>query len=345
VQHIIGRHGRQRAQLFDVDFGPPVRQDVDDGLLPVGAVAQQAQVAERLLGAAELALALGELVAESDEELAEALALILRQGQDAGDVVALGGLLLLGEVADEVAAVVVAGGHAVEEERVDVVVEGLVVEEELRQQAQVAAPGALPPAVDLEEADVVVAVDLVAGRVQERAFGAVALEGPPSAEVRQAELADVHHFFFRVFDRVRAEVPRLHLVLAHLHPAQVPHPADFRLVLRHAAARAEFLDLLLARVRGVVGGGGLGGGGGVLDVDEVHLFVFGFGRAFEHFGLHDRDMAAFVIFAPVLFAAGFGGSGDCFALGVRRCAELGRRGHFAGPSRAWTRAFLTRFGK
>lgn len=239
----------------------------------------------------------------------------------------------------------VAGGHAVEEERVDVVVKGLVVEEELGQEAEVATPGALAPAVDLEEADVVVAVDLVAGRVQERAFGAVALERAALPEVRQAELADVDHFLFRVFYRVRAEVPRFHLMLAHLHAAEVPHPADLRLVLRHAAARAEFLDLFFARVRGVVGGRGLGGGGGVLDVNEVHFFVFGLGSAFEDFGLYDGDIAAFVVFASVLLSAGFGGSGDCFALGVRRGPELGRCGYITGCGRAWTRPFLTCFGE
>ena len=48
-----------------------------------------------------------------------------------------GGDLLLGEVRDGVAAVLVALAHDVEEEGVDVVVERLVVEEELGEQAQV----------------------------------------------------------------------------------------------------------------------------------------------------------------------------------------------------------------
>ena len=318
VQHIVRRHRGQRAQLLDVDFGPPVGEDVDDRLLPVRPIPQQAQVAERFLGAAQPPFPLRELVAEGDEQLPEALALVLREGQDARDVVALGGLFFLGEVADEVAAVLVAGGHAVEEERVDVVVEGLVVEEELGQEAEIAAPGALATAVDLEEGDVVVAVDLVAGRVEQRAFGAVALERSALPEIRQAELADVHHLLFRVLDRVRAEVPGFHLVLAHLHPAEVAHPADLRLVLRHAAARAEFLNLFFARVGNVVGGGSLGGGGGILDVDEVHLFVFGLRGTIEDLDLHDGDIAAVVIFTPILFAAGFGGYCRRFALGVRR---------------------------
>ena len=231
------------------------------------------------------------------------------------------------------AAVLVAGGHAVEEERIDVVVQRFVVEEELRQETQVAAPRTLTTAVDLEKADIVVAVDLVAGRMQKRAFGAVALERSALPEIRQAELADVHHLLFRVLDRVRAEVPGFHLVLAHLHPAEVAHPADLRLVLRHAAAGPELLDLFFARVWGVVWGGGLGGGGGVLDVDEVHFFVFGLGRAFEDFGRNDGDVAALVVFAPVFLAAGFGGACGRFALGVRGGAELGRRRYIAGFGR------------
>ena len=45
----------------------------------------------------------------------------------------------------------IARGHAVEEEGVDVVVKRFVVEEELAEEAEVPAPSPLPPAVDFEE--------------------------------------------------------------------------------------------------------------------------------------------------------------------------------------------------
>ena len=61
---------------------------------------------------------------------------------------------------------IVAGGHAVEEEGVDVVVEGFVVEEEFGEEAEVAAPASLAPAVDFEEGDAVVTVDFVSGGVE-----------------------------------------------------------------------------------------------------------------------------------------------------------------------------------
>ena len=348
VQHVARRHGGQGADLLDAGLGLAVvvQQHADDGLLPVGAVAQQAQVRQRLLGRAELALALRQLVAEGDEQAAVALALVLRQGQDARHVVALGGLLLLGEVADEVAAAGGAGGHAVEEEGVDVVVERLVVEEQLAQQAQVAAPRALPPPVDLEERHVVVAVDLVAGRVRERALRPVPLERPLAAEVAQAELADVHHLFLRERERVRREVPGFHLVRAHRDAREVAHARDFGLVLCHGPAGAELLDLLLSRVRASrSGGGGFRGRRGVLHVDEVELLVLGFGRVGGDFRGEDGDGGVGVV-ALVFLAAGKGGS--CFRGGnlvAGGGGELGGRGCGAGDLGRATRALLTGFGK
>lgn len=109
VQHVVGRHGAQRANLlhghlpaalalFAVPF--VLDEHVRDGFGPVGAVAEEAEVREGFLGGAELGFALGELVAEGDEEFAEAFSLVLGQGEDAGYVVAFGGFFLFAEVAD-----------------------------------------------------------------------------------------------------------------------------------------------------------------------------------------------------------------------------------------------------
>lgn len=70
-----------------------------------------------------------------DEKPAEPLALVLRHGHDAADVVLLLTVLLLGEVAHQVAALGVVLGQHVEEERFHVVIQRLVVEEQLGQQA------------------------------------------------------------------------------------------------------------------------------------------------------------------------------------------------------------------
>lgn len=173
----------------------------------------------------------------------------------------------------------------------------------------------------------------------------MSLERPPLPEVGEAEFADVDHFLFRELDGIGAEIPRLHLVLAHLYPTQVPYSANLCLVLRHTAARAEFFDLFLAGIWCVVGSRGFGGGSGVLHVDEIHFLVFELGSTFENFGLHHSDIAAFVIFDPIFFAASFGGSAGRFALGVRGRTKLRRCGYIAGAGRAGTRTFLTRFGR
>ena len=55
------------------------------------------------------------------------LALVLGKSEDTSDIVPLHRFLFLGEVPHEVTAVFVATAHDVEEERVDIVVEGFVI--------------------------------------------------------------------------------------------------------------------------------------------------------------------------------------------------------------------------
>ena len=60
---------------------------MQDGVRPVRAVAERAEVRQRLLGRADLVLLLGQLVAELHEEASEALSLHAGEGQDTGEVV------------------------------------------------------------------------------------------------------------------------------------------------------------------------------------------------------------------------------------------------------------------
>ena len=99
-----------------------------------------------------------------------------RTNQDTGNVVVLARLLLLAEVADDVKAVVVALAHHVEQERVGVVIQGLVVEEQLGQEAQILSVGLVLAAVDLKERNVALPVDFVARRMSEIAFRDVPLQ-------------------------------------------------------------------------------------------------------------------------------------------------------------------------
>lgn len=117
--------------------------------------------------------------------------MVLWEGEDAGYVVPFGGFLFFAEVADEMASMLVTGGHAVEEEGIDVVIECFVIEEEFTQEAEIAAPAALAAAVDFEEGDGIVTVNLVTRGVKKRAFGAVAGEGLKGGVVAEAEFTDI----------------------------------------------------------------------------------------------------------------------------------------------------------
>ena len=76
----------------------------------------------------------------------------------------------LWEVADQVAAIVVVVRQHVEEEGLDVVVERLVVEEELREQTQVLAVDLAHVAVHLKHRVLATPVDLVGRRLKQAAL-------------------------------------------------------------------------------------------------------------------------------------------------------------------------------
>ena len=195
-------------------------------MCPVRPITEQTQVRERFLRAAGLALELGQLVAELDQQLAVRLALVGRQHQDARHVVILATLLLLGEVANDVAAFGVAFAHDVEEERVRVVVERFVVEEELGEQAEVLGVGLVLPTVDLEERDGVLAIDLVTRGVFEVTLGDVSLEADPGLDELEAELADEDAGQGDELDGIGGEVPRSDPVTPQLDQFDVLHPCD-----------------------------------------------------------------------------------------------------------------------
>jgi len=142
-----------------------VLEHLDEGRGPVGAVRDEAHVGERLLRAPDLLLLDAQAVGEVDEEAPIPAPLVGREGEDAREVVPDVRVLLLREVPDRMEAVAVELALDVKEERLDVVEEGLVVEEELSEVAQVLAVDALVGAVHLEHGHVVLAVDLVPGRV------------------------------------------------------------------------------------------------------------------------------------------------------------------------------------
>ena len=194
---VVGEHAHLERRVLDAHLrvGHAVRQVVEQHSGPVVAVADEAEVGERALGRADLLLDLREQVAEVDEEAAEALVHVLGQDEYARQVVVHDRLLLLGEVADHLEgarALVVLGEH-VEEERLDVVVERLVVEKELGEQAQVLAVDLVELAVHFEEAHRVLAIDLAARRMTPHALLQVPLQHRVRLHVDEAVLA--HEYF------------------------------------------------------------------------------------------------------------------------------------------------------
>lgn len=121
------------AEVFDGKCAPKVPQDLQQHPGPVAPVAQLAQVRKWLLWRANRALQLRELITESYEEFSIASALVGGQGEDTSHVVPVRRLFLLGEVAHYVSPLSVDFGQDVEDKRLHVKVQRLVVQEELGQ--------------------------------------------------------------------------------------------------------------------------------------------------------------------------------------------------------------------
>ena len=78
MQDIIGSHGRHCTNVLDVGFSAVLHQKINNNLLPVGSVAEQAQVTEWYFRTACFPLTPGQLVGEGNQNLAEPLSLVLR---------------------------------------------------------------------------------------------------------------------------------------------------------------------------------------------------------------------------------------------------------------------------
>lgn len=91
-----GIQGKQDLpELSDRHGAFEVTQDLQQNPRPVAAVAELAQVREWLLRRPHTLFYLRQLIAEGNEEFAITLSLEWRQGEDAGQVVAIWRLLLL----------------------------------------------------------------------------------------------------------------------------------------------------------------------------------------------------------------------------------------------------------
>ena len=85
----------------------------------------------------------------------------------------------------------VVDGECIEEEWFHIIVEGFVVEEELRKEAQILAEDFAPHPIHLKDGEVSLAIDFIGWRVEPVALGTVAFEDASAFHVLEAELADV----------------------------------------------------------------------------------------------------------------------------------------------------------
>ena len=212
------------AQRLDQHLLVAVRSHRNDvfrnRIEPVASVAEQAKVGQRSLRRPRFALTACEQVAELDQELAKAHALLVRECKQARKVVVVVRLLLFRKVPNQLPAIFVPLYHDVEKERLHVVKQRLGFQKAFGKDAQVLAVRLPMPAVNLEEGQVFVAVNLSARRVSPRAGGTVPSNLRGALVHLQAILADVDRrqmgLPFRVARQHWSWVPAFQQMLAEL---------------------------------------------------------------------------------------------------------------------------------
>lgn len=131
---ILLSYGSLLYYVLEGEILPLVGTDiVHQSLRPPGQIRFPAQIGQWPLRSAHLILDDAQLVAEGDQELAIALALVERQCQNAGEVII--GFFGLREVTRDVILVVLYFAQDVEQEYAHVPLQILVVQEQLRQEA------------------------------------------------------------------------------------------------------------------------------------------------------------------------------------------------------------------
>mmetsp|Transcript_9408 Transcript_9408/g.25476 ORF Transcript_9408/g.25476 Transcript_9408/m.25476 type:complete len:234 (+) Transcript_9408:1227-1928(+) len=133
-------------------------QRLQDHPCPIASVAHGAQIAQRALRRADPAFLPRQLIRKVNKEAPVPLPLVRWQGQDARKIVPLGRLLLLAKVSDNMMPVLVDLAQHVEQERIHVIIERLVVQEQLGQQTQVLTVNLGLPAIHLKHGDLRVGV-------------------------------------------------------------------------------------------------------------------------------------------------------------------------------------------
>lgn len=134
---VLALDGGEVADVLHGDAAAVILQQLDQHMRPIRAERKQSQIGERLFGRPDFSLQLRQLVREGDEQLSVSFPLIRRQRHNAREMVIVRRVLLFREVADEMAAALIAFAEDVKQKWLDVVIQRFVVEEEFRYQAQI----------------------------------------------------------------------------------------------------------------------------------------------------------------------------------------------------------------
>lgn len=113
--------------------------------------------------------------------------------------------------------------HHVEQKRIRVVVQCLVVQKQLRQQAQILRVAFVLPAVDLEEAYRLLSVDFVPRRMPQIALLYMPFETLPTLSVFETKFANVDAGHGTHFLGIRCKVPRFNPMLTQFNQLDVLH--------------------------------------------------------------------------------------------------------------------------
>lgn len=178
--------------------------------------------------------------------------------------------------------------------------------------------------------------------MDQRAFRAMALESTLVVEITEAEFINVDHVYVGERRRIRREVPRLDIVLAHLQAVQVTDAVNFRWVLGHTAARPQPFDFLFAghfALLIVVLEG---------DIKHVHILRLWLWSCVcrEGFGAQDRHVDWGLV-AAVFLSTRFRWTLGLAHVGILACQEIRRAGYLtaSGPGAlVLTRRLVPRAG-
>lgn len=111
--------------------------------------------------------------------------------------------------------------HDIEQKRLHVVVEGLVVQKELGQQAEMLAILLVPLPIHLPHLQLTLAVDLIPRWMPPDAFLRMPLDARLRFLVAQTKLTDIHLGQAGSIVRIGGLIPHLHLVLAHADISEI----------------------------------------------------------------------------------------------------------------------------